>query len=295
MQRQAGLKNSMIHHLDHSERWKHLVFLAALSVSFVLCYFNTFLWLNHKYQGAQSYYSHGYLIPFVSAYLMYRLKDRLSSIPLSSAPAGLFVIALALAVHVFGALGDVNFVSSFSLVIYLMGCSLFFLGKDITKVIAFPLFFLFFMCPIPDDYLDVVALPLKSAATAFSLYIIDLLGIPYIREGFKLHLPDAIFIVGTPCNGLRSLISLSAIGILFVYLIRSSWWKKLVFLCLIPPVSVVLNGLRIAVLLLIAHTFGQDAASPESFLHDGSGMAVFIIGLLVLIVVGRRISEESRS
>jgi exosortase len=215
--------------------------------------------------------------------------------PLSPAPVGGLVVILALAVHVFGALGDVNFVSAFSMVIYLTGCTLFFLGKGITRALAFPLFFLVFMCPVPDAYLDVVALPLKAMATSFSLSIIDLLGIPYIREGFRLHLPGSMFIVGTPCNGLRSLISLSAIGFLFVYFIRSSWWKKLVFLSLILPISILLNGLRIAALLLIAYGFGQNAAGPESFLHDGSGIVVFVIGLLVLFVVGTRINEEKPS
>lgn len=285
----------MTPYLNNSERNKDLLFMLILSASFVFCYFNTFVWLHHKYQGGESYYSHGYLVPFISAYLIYQLKGRLSAMPVSSTPVGIFIIILALAVHVFGILGDVNFVSAFSMVIYLTGCSLFFLGKGITKVIAFPLFFLLFMCPVPDAYLDVVALPLKSMATTFSLYIIDLLGIPYIREGFKLYLPDSMFIVGTPCNGMRSLISLAAIGFLFIYFIKASWWKKLIFLSLIPPISIVLNGLRIAILLLIAYGFGQKAAEPESFLHDGSGMAVFIIGLLVLVVVGRRINEEKPS
>jgi len=285
----------MIQYLNDTERKKDFVFLLILSASFVFCYFNTFIWLHHKYQGGESYYSHGYLIPLVSAYLIYQLKDRLSAIPLSTAPIGLFVIIMGLAVHIFGVLGDVNFVSAFSMVFYLTGCSLFLLGREITKVIAFPLFFLLFMCPVPDAYLDMVALPMKSAATTFSLSIIDACSIPYIREGFRLHLPESIFVVGTPCNGMRSLISLSAIGFLFVYFIKSPWWKKLIFLGLIPPISILINGLRIAVLLLIAHGFGQEAAAPESFLHDGSGIVVFVLGIIVLMVVGRRINEEKSS
>ena len=285
----------MIPYLKNSERNKDLFFILILMLSFVFCYFNTFIWLNHKYQGSESYYSHGYLVPLVSAYLIYQLKDRISALSLSTAPLGLIIVILGLAVHIFGVMGDVNFVSAFSMVLYLTGCALFLLGREITKIIAFPLFFLLFMCPVPDAYLDMVALPIKSAATTFSLYLIDACGIPYIREGFRLHLPDSTFVVGTPCNGLRSLISLSAIGFLFVYFIKSTWWKKLLFLALILPVSILLNGLRIAILLLIAHGFGQEAASPESLLHDGSGMVVFVIGLLVLIVVGRKINEEKPS
>ena len=277
------------------QRSKDVLFLLILLGSFVSCYFGTFLWLNVKYQGNESYYSHGYLVPFVSAYLIYHLRDRLRATRLSSSPAGLLIVVLSLAVHVFGALGDINFVSTFSLVTYLIGCSLIFLGKDMTRVIAFPLLFLFFMCPLPDIYLDAAALPLKSMATTLSHSLIDLAGIPCVREGFRLHLPESVFVVGTPCNGLRSLISLSAIGLLFTYSIRSPRRKKLVFLSLILPVSVALNGLRIAVLLLISHLFGQEAASPESYLHDGSGLVVFLLGLVILLLAGKRINGEEKA
>jgi len=288
------MRKSIIPYCSNPERIGYLLFPAILSASFALCYISTFIWLHHKYQGGESYYSHGYLIPLVSAYLIFRQKNRLSAMPLSSAPIGLLIIVISLAVHVFGVVGDVNFVSAFSLVMYLIGCSLFFLGKDITKAIAFPLFFLFFLCPLPDAYLDVVALPLKSMATTFSLSVIDLTGIPCMREGFRLHLPGSIFIVGTPCNGLRSLIALSTVGFLFVYFLRSSWWKKLFFLSLILPVAIVLNGLRISALLLISYAFGQEAASPESLLHDGSGIVVFLIGLMALMLAGRGINNEEK-
>ena len=288
------MRKSIIPHCNNPERIEHVLFPAILSASFALCYFSTFIWLHHKYQGGESYYSHGYLIPLVTAYLIFRQKSRLSAMPLSSAPIGLLIIVISLAVHVFGVVGDVNFVSAFSLVMYLIGCSLFFWGKDITKVIAFPLLFLFFLCPVPDAYLDVVALPLKSMATTFSLSVIDLTGIPCMREGFRLHLPGSIFIVGTPCNGLRSLIALSTVGFLFVYFLRSSWWKKMFFLSLIPPVAIVLNGLRISALLLISYAFGQEAASPESLVHDGSGIVFFLIGLMALMLVGRQIHNEEK-
>jgi exosortase/archaeosortase family protein len=91
---------------------------------------------------------------------------------------------------------------------------------------------------------------------------------------------------------MRSLISFFAIGFLFLYYIRSAWWKKGMLLLLIPPISVALNGLRIAILLFIANRYGQDAASPESYLHDGSGMLVFVIGIGLLVLCVRRINEE---
>jgi len=101
--------------------------------------------------------------------------------------------------------------------------------------------------------------------------------------------------VGAPCNGVRSLIAFFAVGFLFLYFIRSSWWKKGILLLLIPPISIVLNGLRIAILLFIANHYGQEAASPESYLHDGSGLLVFIIGIGALVLYVRKINEDNAS
>jgi len=205
---------------------------------------------------------------------------------------GLWVILFALVVHMLGVMGDINFVSGFSMVIYITGCCLYLFGAQFTRMISFPLFFLLFMCPVPDGLIDIVALPTKAIATTLSLHLIDLINIPYIREGFVIHFPDATYVVGAPCNGMRSLITFFALGFLFLYFIKSSWWKKGLLLLFITPISIVLNGLRIAILLLIAHRYGQEAASPESYLHDGSGLLVFLIGLVALFFFARKISDE---
>lgn len=262
-----------------------------LLVAFVACYSKTFLWLNYKYLLPESYYSHGYLIPIVSAYIINTRRSELKNVPLSSDPLGLMFILAALLLHVFGVLGDVNFLSAFSILIYVTGCSLFLLGRSFTREIAFPLSFLMFMVPIPDVFIDTIALPFKSMATTFALSIMESMGIPYIREGFKILFADSSFIVGTPCNGMRSLISFLALGALLMYFIKTSWWKRALFLAAVLPLSIILNGLRIAALMLIAKYLGQEAASPESYLHDGSGFAVFVIGILVMIFFIRKVYE----
>jgi len=101
--------------------------------------------------------------------------------------------------------------------------------------------------------------------------------------------------VGTPCNGMRSLISFFALGFLFLYFIRPAWWKSVIFLFLIPIISIALNGLRIAILLFIADRYGQEAASPESYLHDGSGIFVFIIGIILLMLISRKIDNAKNA
>jgi len=263
-----------------------------LALSFIACYFTTFQWLHYKYQGQDSYYSHGYLIPFVTVYLVYLRRSEISEAPVGSSSWGLGIIVLALMVRIFGAMGDINFTSGFSMVLYCFGCSLYLLGTQITKILAFPLFFLVFMCPIPEAYINIVALPSKTLATSLALTIMDMLRIPYVREGFIVHLAQSTFVVGTPCNGMRSLISFTALGALMLYLFRTSLWKKILFLAIIPLLALLLNGSRIALLLWIASTYGEKAASPESYLHDGSGLLVFVIGFIAMVFLVKKINEE---
>jgi len=273
----------------------NLILWAGLIAAFIACFYPTFEWLHYKYSGGNSYFSHGYLIPFVSAYLIYQMRDELKCLHVSSSLTGFVIIIFALLIHLLGIIGDINFISGFALVGYISGVSLYLFGKSLTSKIAFPLFFLLFMCPVPDAFIDMVALPFKSMATSLSMVFFDLLDIPYIREGFKIHFADSTFVVGSPCNGMRSLISFFALGFLFLYFIRSKWWKKGLLLLVIPPVSIVLNGLRIAILLYIANTFGQEAASPESFLHDGSGLVVFLLGLGFMYIFVRYVVDTKKT
>jgi exosortase len=275
---------------DYSKQF--MIYWSLVFLTFIACYYRVFLWFNYNYQLQDSYFSHGYLIPFVAAYLIYLKRDELKLLPYSNSYFGLGFIIFALLIHIFGVIGGIHFISGFSMVVYIYGCSLYLFGVDRTKKIAFPIFFLVFMCPIPNGIIDVIALPFKSMATSLSLNIIDLIGIPYIREGYRIHLPLSTFVVGTPCNGMRSLIAYLALSVLFLYYARSSFWKKLFYLSLVPPISITLNGLRIAILLWIANTYGEEAASPESYLHDGSGLFVFILGMLALMIFYRVIHDE---
>jgi exosortase len=255
-----------------------------LGLGFVVCYYPTFQWLNYKYSTPDSYYSHGYLIPFVILYLIYDKRNELKGLPISSNILGLIVALFALIIHIIGVLSDVSFISGFSIIAYCIGLSLYLLGTTFTRHIIFPLAYLLFMMPVPDEYLGIVALPSKSAATWFALKILDLINVPYIREGFSIVLANATFIVGTPCNGLRSLISFLALGVLLIYFMRMNFFKSIFLLAIIPLMAVLLNGARIVILLLIAIYYGQEAASPESFLHDASGLFVFVAGLVIMII-----------
>ena len=255
-----------------------------LMISFIMCYFSTFQWLNHKYSVTDSYYSHGYLVPFIVIYLIYIKRDQLSRKPIQD-PLGYALIGAALIVHVIAVMADINFISGYSILIYLTGVFLLILGRRNTKKIWFALFFLIFMFPIPNDFINYIGLPTKSMATDVGMVIIRLLDIPFYREGFQIQLTNTTLIVGTPCNGMKSLISFGAIGVLSLYLFGVTFKKSLLIILGIYPLSIILNGFRIAILVYIANAYGIEKASPESFFHDLSGIVVFLIGLVAIMVL----------
>jgi len=248
------------------------------------CYYNTFLWLHYKYSHQDSYYSHGYMIPFISAYIIYLRRDIFKEIEISRNIIGLVFIVLALIGHIIATMVDINFFSGFSMFFFIFGCILYLFGGKITRELCVPIFFLLFMFPIPGAFIDFLGIPTKSIATTIGLKIIDLFHIPYLREGFRSNLAETSLYVGTPCNGMKSLISFAALGVLALYLLDITIWKRILILIGIYPLSIVLNGCRVAMLIFIAHTYGIEKASPESFLHDLSGIVVFLVGLIALFL-----------
>lgn len=257
-----------------------------LSASFILCYFNTFKWFHYKYSTTDTYYSHGYLIPLIVGYLVYQKRDRILKKQTIDF-FGYILVAMGLTIHLFATMADINFISGFSILIYTTGVLLVFLGRKNTKELSFALCYSVFMFPIPNEFINYIGLPTKLFATDVGLAIINMIDIPFYREGFIIKLRETELIVGTPCNGMKSLISFAAIGVLALNVFRVSIIKSIILLIGIYPLSIILNGIRIAILVYIADAHGIEKASPESFLHDLSGIIVFILGLIVIMILIR--------
>jgi exosortase len=149
------------------------------------------------------------------------------------------------------------------------------------------------MFPIPSSIINIIGLPTKVFSTDIGLWIVRAVGIPFLREGFVIHLSESMMIVGTPCNGMKSLISFMALGSLALYMIRLKLWQNMIVIVGIYPLAIMMNGLRIALLILIAEYFGIEKAAPESYLHGLSGIVVFFIGLAILFVGVSIWSEKS--
>jgi len=224
--------------------------------------------------------SHGILVPFISIYLIWMKREKLSSINLESSPWGAAMLCLSIVLYVISYIGSVAIISRGMLVLSLIGLVMYNLGISIFKSIAFPLVFLFFMVPVPETVYTAIALPLQLLASDYSAGIIRIFGIPVLQEGNMLYFAEAQLEVAEACSGLRSLTAFLMLGCLFAYLPGLDLKRRCILLSLAFPLSFLVNISRVVGTGILAHFFGGKVA--RGFLHDFSGLAVFALGFLLL-------------
>jgi len=257
------------------------VFVIGLLMA--LAYQTTLVWLYSRYMAADTYYSHGFFVPLVSLYFLYKLKEQFITKELKMSKAGFIVILFSVILHIVGTVLYVFSVSGFSLFFLVIGVSLFLFGSERTKVAWFPLLFLIFMFPLPLAVIELISFPLKIFAAKAGVWLVGLSGVPVYGEGFNIFIPAGRLLVGNPCSGLRSLIAFLAIGAILAYVSPFSINRKLILFAFAAPVALLSNIIRIPILVLVSHHWGLEAARPETLVHQGSGILVFVLGFLMLL------------
>lgn len=259
-----------------------LVLIALLGLA---AYYPTFKWMIDRYEMKGSHYSHGYLIPVVSLFLAWKKREVLKSLPLSSSKAGAFLLVLGLGLHLVALQFEIHFISGFSFIISLSGLLLFLTGSQITKALLFPLFFLIFMIPLPSVLIIYTSVKLKIMAAYLAAKAVSLMGLPAQATGSIIHLPQTEVVVGDPCSGMRSLLSLLALGALFAYLLPLSYPRRFLMFVSTIPIALISNLFRIMIILFIAHTYGLEVATGKY--HQVYGLLVFVMAFIGLAMVGK--------
>ncbi len=256
----------------------------------VLIYLPTFLWMKARFLEADTYYSHGFLVPLVFLFLIWMKREDLKNSKIAPMNIGLILLVPALFLHLVAYRWGINFISGFSLIIALFGLSLYLFGAEITRRLTFPFCFLVFMAPLPQVMIITISFKMKIFAAQVATSLIKLIGIPSLRVGSIVHLPNTSLTIGDPCSGLRSLISLTALGALYAYLAKISRIRRIVLFLVSIPLALVANIIRIVLLLIVAFVYGSEVATGK--FHDISGFLLFIIALTGLIIAGRVLSWE---
>lgn len=225
-------------------------------------------------------YSHGFLIPLFSGYLVWRMRRKLARLPIRPSWWGFVGILGSLSVLVVGRLGAELFLTRSSFVFLLASIVLFFLGWRWLRTLVFPLACLFLMIPIPAIIFDQISLPLQFFASHVASSLLTLVGVPVLREGNIIHLPALTLEVAEACSGIRSLISLFALAIIYGYFLESSIWRRVVLVAAAVPIAVITNAMRIMGTGLLVEYWTPEMGT--GFFHAFSGWLIFVMAFLLL-------------
>jgi len=248
---------------------------------------------------SDSNYSHGFLVPLVSAYLVWKKKDKLKSLERKKSYFGFLILLLGLGIYIVGTAGAEYFSARFSLVIVLFGLVYYLNGKEWAKELLFPIAFLTFMVPIPNVIYYAIAFPMQLLSSKLTQYVLHFIGLPSIRQGNIILLPNYSMEVAEACSGLRSLVSLLALGAFFAYITfpkdtnsDKSSLKRLILFLSVFPIAIGANIFRILITAIGAYVISPKLA--EDFLHKLSGLIVFLISVFSLFIVSQVIKFFSR-
>jgi exosortase len=261
---------------------KSVTAAAALVIGVVVVYWQVLQRLLDAWSNDGNY-SHGFLIVPLAAYFAWERRARLGAAAIRPSWFGLVVFAGGVLLLLAGLLGSELFVSRVSLLVTTVGVILFLFGREHLRILAFPLAFLILMIPLPAIIFNQIAFPLQLLASEVGEAAISTAGVPVLREGNVLILANTTLEVAEACSGIRSLVSLLTLGVVYGYFIDSRAWVRVLIVASTVPVAILSNAARVAGTGILAHWMGPQAA--EGFFHEFSGWAVFIVAFALILAV----------
>lgn len=234
-------------------------------------------------------FSHGFVIPIIFLYFVYERRKALSTLSPSGNWAGLGVIILGILLLLLGNLAAEFFTTRLSMLVVFAGVILFLLGREFFKTLFFPIIFLTFMIPIPSILMDRISFPMQLLASTVAANILYLVNIPVLKEGNMIHLANTSLEVAEACSGIRSLISLVALSVVFAYFSHKKIWKRISLVICAFPIAIIANAARVTGTGALAYHYGEEVA--QGFFHGFSGWFVFIVSFICLFIIGITLSR----
>lgn len=259
----------------------------GLIVALLGIYFPVLRNMVHHWSVVEDY-QHGFIIAPLALWFAYERRWDLQDAKVEGSWLGLVPLAIGLVSLSIGRLGTELMTMRWGFVFTLIGLVLLLLGRQVFRILAFPLCFLFLMVPLPQSLVNTVAFPLQLLAAKFAVVSLQELGIPALVEGNIIHLARAELFVHEACSGLRSLMALVTLGVVFAYFFkRGVLWIQLLLVAATIPIAIFVNAFRVALTGFLAHHFGEEAAGGA--IHDFQGIITFGLAFFMLLGLGRLI------
>jgi exosortase len=263
------------------------VALAWFFVLLVAAYFPVLTLLVGQWSNDENV-SHGFFVPLVALYIAWRRRDSILAVERKPAWWGLAIMAWGALQGYVGMLGAELFLQRTSFLITLVGLLLVVGGTRLVRALAFPLLLLPFMIPIPAVVYNQITFPLQLFASQVAETVLGWIGIPVLRDGNILELASQRLSVAEACSGIRSLLSLSFLSLVYAYFFDRRAWMRWVLLIATVPIAILANSGRVTLTGILSEVNPELA---RGFFHSLEGWIIFLIALVMLVglhvVIGR--------
>lgn len=232
-------------------------------------------------------FSHGFFVPLFAGYVIWQERSRLAGVKFQPSWFGALLLGFGLCVLILGQMGAEIFLSRFSLLLVLAGLIVLFLGWSFFRAVLFPWAFLLLMIPIPAIVFNQITFPLQLLASKVASTMLPWFGVPVLREGNVMILPAMSLEVADACSGIRSLMSLATIAVIYGYLMERKTSVRVLLALASLPIAVAANSLRVVGTGLLVQYWDPDKA--QGFFHEFQGWLMFVASLLMLYLLHRAI------
>jgi exosortase len=258
---------------------KSIIYPTLIALALCLIYWPTLRWLVNSWLSS-SYYSHGFLVPFVSAAIIWTKREQLEI--KEPALSGIFWILLAALLYALNIILEIRVLGPLSLLVLIAGLIWLSRGMRAVKVLAFPLIFLLFLVPFP--FIPDLAYRLQEVSVFSSSRLLGILGFPITSIGAEIYLQTTVFTVGIPCSGINSLVALLALASVYAFILQGPLPKRIGLFVMAFPIAIVANILRIVSIIMVAYFFNVQTAA--GWYHDISSPIFFVLAFLAVVLAG---------
>ena len=269
---------------------KTIIVSVFIIILLFFIYWPTFRWLVNTWLS-NDYYSHGFLIPVVSVFIIWTKRQHLHRREPSI--IGIFLLLIGALLYALSYLWEIKVFSALSFWIVLSALIITIFGIRTAKALVFPLVFLVFMFPMP--FIQDLAYRLQEVSVHSSSWLLDVFGLPITSSGSEIYLKNTTFTIGLPCSGINTFIALLALATVYAYILQGSAYKRWIVFVLAFPLAILANILRITTVIIIAH-YG-DVETATGWYHSLSSPLFFILSFLILVlaawIMKCRINYES--
>lgn len=261
--------------------WIGLAVLAAVAYGPVLLRLSAAWWSDAEY-------SHGLFCVPVAAAIVWWRRDELARLRRVPSRAGLFGAGVAIALLWLGTLGAELFLTRASLLLFIASTVVYLFGWRHLRAMAFPLAIVALSIPIPAILMTHITLPLQFAASSAAETTLAAIGIPVLREGNVLLLPDATLQVAEACSGVRSMMSLLVIGVVVARITDHHLLTRMAIVAAAIPVTIAVNAVRVTATAVATEYYGVAAA--QGVLHEALGVILFFASAILLVGCARLVA-----